>query len=62
MTLKEILECEEFVTLCDGIKERLTKKVMAHSTPPETRDALLAEYHALNRVLAEMRTEAAKRQ
>lgn len=51
-----ILADTDFAEMVAGIGQRLTQRVMAPATSEEDRQKALAEYHALERVVAEMRS------
>ena len=56
--IKSLVSDEDFLGLVADIRVYLTKKVMAQATSPEERQELLAEYHALDRLMNRMRSEA----
>ena len=56
--LARILRDDDFLSVTSGLQDRLTKKVMAQATPEEDRIAALTEFHALERILAAMRSAA----
>ena len=56
--IKRILEDQSFVSLTTDMADRLTRKVMATGTAEEDRTEALTEHHALQRLLAAMRTQA----
>lgn len=60
--IKSLLSDEDFRSVVTDVRAALTKKVMAKATTPEDRQQLLAEYHALDRLLAKMGAEASRKE
>lgn len=56
--IRKILNNDDFNRLIDAMRAGWTKKAMAVSTDAEQREAYVAEYHALERVLSTMRSVA----
>ena len=53
-----ILADEDFAAVVSEMEQRLTRKVMATATLQEDRDFALAQFHALQSLMATMRAEA----
>lgn len=56
--IRVLLGSEDFQEVIAETRDSLTKKVMARSTSDEDRAGYLAEYHALDRLLRSMESEA----
>lgn len=56
--VQQILKDEDFTAIVTRTKERLTAKVMAKATGDFDRTRALAEFHALDSLIAQMRSEA----
>lgn len=56
--LRRVLESPAFREVCEQVRSSLTRKVMHRDTSPDERDGFLAEYRALERVLAALENEA----
>lgn len=56
--IRAILADDDFLSMVALMRDRLTKKVMAQATSDEDRQLALAEYHALDSLMAIMRSEA----
>lgn len=56
--IRAIFADEDFSAFMSKHMEKLTKKVMSRATTPEDRAQALAEFHALERFLGGMRSEA----
>lgn len=56
--IKALLADQDFSELVDRMKADLTKRVMARRTSDEDRASALAQFHALDTLLSQMRSEA----
>lgn len=56
--IKAILADEDFVGMVSKVRADLTKEVMSKRTGDERRSEALAEYHALDSLLAKLRSTA----
>lgn len=56
--IKSLISDTDFLSLVSDMEASLTKKVMSPATSPEEREAALAEYHALAKLINRMRSEA----
>ena len=56
--IKQILADEDFVQMVARVRDGLTKEVMSKKTADERRSEALAEYHALDSLMAKMRSGA----
>ena len=56
--IKAILADEDFLAIVGQTRQMLTKRVMAKSTDDDLRAIALAEYHAIDSLLNQMRSEA----
>ena len=56
--IASILKDEDFTALVDQTKASLTRKVMAKATDEDARAEALAQFHALDTLIAKMRSEA----
>lgn len=57
--LKKITESQTFKAICERVRSSLTRRVMSANTSDEERANCLAEYRALERLLAALETAKA---